>query len=51
VGDIVRVRSVEVNWTTSRNVINIKPSTNILKIIPDSKIVRELTSNIEDETN
>ena len=30
-GEIVRIRSVEVNITSKRNVINYKPSTNILR--------------------
>jgi hypothetical protein len=50
-GEIVRIRSVEVNLTTNRNVISIKPSTNILRIYPFAKIVEELTKTIQEETN
>lgn len=50
-GKIVRIRSVEVNLTTNRNVISVKPSTNILQIYPHAKIVEELSEKIHDETN
>mmetsp|Transcript_12948 Transcript_12948/g.12829 ORF Transcript_12948/g.12829 Transcript_12948/m.12829 type:complete len:336 (+) Transcript_12948:363-1370(+) len=50
-GEIVRIRSVEVNLTTNRNVIQIKPSTNIMRICPQAKVVQELLRTIEDETN
>jgi len=38
-GDIVRIRSVEVNLTSKRNVISIKPSTNILRFTHKNAIV------------
>lgn len=50
-GEIVRIRSVEVNLTSMRNVISVKPSTNILRFHPDSKIVQEMSGKIEDETD
>jgi hypothetical protein len=42
-GEIVRIRSVEVNLTSLRNVISVKQSTNILRLHPESKIVHEMT--------
>jgi hypothetical protein len=50
-GEIIRMRSVEVSLTTKRNVIQVKPFTNILKFYANSKIVKDLSSEIEDETN
>lgn len=38
-GEIVRIRSVEVNLTSMRNVISVKQSTNILRFYSESKIV------------
>jgi len=50
-GDIVRIRSVEVNLTSKRNVINCKPSTNVLKFTKKNAIVQEMRKTIEDETD
>lgn len=50
-GEVIRIRSVEVNLTSKRNLINTKPYTNILKFHPSSRISVELTKNIEDETD
>ena len=50
-GEIVRVRCVELNLTTKRDVIQVKPYTNILRIYPESKICKELGKTIEDETD
>jgi hypothetical protein len=50
-GEIMRIRSVEVCLTTNRNVIQVKPSTNILRFYPNSRVVEELTAMIEEETN
>lgn len=49
--EIMRIRSVEVCLTTNRNVIQVKPSTNILRFYPNSRVVEELGALIEDETN
>ena len=49
-GEIVRIRSVEVNITSKRNVINYKPSTNILRFTQRNSIVQEMKQKIEDET-
>ena len=38
-GEIVRIRSVEVNLTSKRNVIACKPSTNILRFTHKNSIV------------
>jgi len=49
-GEIVRIRSVEVNMTSNRNVISCKPSTNILRFTQKNAIVQEMRQQIEDET-
>lgn len=49
-GDIVRIRCVEVNLTTTRNVIQIKPYTNILRLPSQSSLASQLSKAIEDET-
>lgn len=41
-GEFVRVRCVELNLTTKRDVIQIKPYTNILRIHPESRIYKEV---------
>jgi hypothetical protein len=50
-GEIVRIRSVEVNMTSNRNVISCKPSTNILRFTHKNAIVQEMKQSIEDETS
>lgn len=50
-GEVIRIRSVEVNFTSKRNIINIKPYTNILRFHQSSKISKELSLCIEDETD
>lgn len=50
-GEVVRIRCVEVNLTSKRNVIQTKPYTNILKFNPNSKIASELSVKIENETD
>jgi hypothetical protein len=47
----VRVRCVELNLTTKRDVISVKPYTNILRISPESKLYQELVKAIADETD
>ena len=49
--EIVRIRSVEVNLTSLRNVISVNQGTNILKLPSESKIVSEMSHKIEDETD
>ena len=49
-GEIVRIRSVEVNLTSKRNVISCKPSTNILRFTHKNSIVQEMKQSIEAET-
>lgn len=49
-GDIVRIRCVEVNMTTKRNVIQIKPYTNIIRFHPTSRVYQEQSKGIEEET-
>ena len=50
-GEIVRVRSVEMNFTTKRDVIQVKAHTNILKISHESKIYQELLTQIKEESD
>ena len=50
-GEIVRVRCVEMNLTTKRDVIQVKPYTNILRISPQARVHQELSNLIEDETD
>ena len=49
-GEFVRVRCVELNLTTKRDVIQIKPYTNILRINPECRIYQELYKMIQDES-
>jgi len=41
--DIVRVRSVVRDQTTQRNVILAKASTNILKFMPEAKVIKTMS--------
>lgn len=41
-GEIIRIRSVEVNMTSKRNVISVKTSTNILRFTRKNAIVQEM---------
>lgn len=50
-GEIVRIRSVEVNLTSKRNVISCKPMTNILKFTFNNSIVKEMKMLIDGETS
>lgn len=45
------MRCVELNLTTKRDVISVKPYTNILKISAESRLYQELSKAIEDETD
>jgi hypothetical protein len=45
------VRCVELNLTTKRDVISVKPYTNILRISQESKLYLELIKAIADETD
>jgi hypothetical protein len=49
-GEIIRIRSVNLNITSKRNVISCKPSTNILRFTHKNSIVQEMKQKIEDET-
>lgn len=49
-GELVRVRCVELNLTTKRDVIQIKPYTNILRIHPESRIYKDVYKVIQDES-
>jgi len=49
-GEIVRVRSVEANLASKRNVVMIKPSTNILRFTLKNSIVLEMRHAIKSET-
>lgn len=45
-GEIVRVRCVETNLTTKRDVIQVKPYTNILRIPPKTRLYQEFSKAI-----
>jgi hypothetical protein len=49
-GEVIRIRSVNVNVTSKRNVLQTKNSTNILRFTHKSAIVRQLRNKVEDET-
>ena len=49
-GEIVRIRSVKLNITSKRNVIEMKPSTNILRFTQKNAIVQEMRQKVEQET-
>ena len=49
-GDVVRIRSVKVNITSKRNIIETKPSTNILRFTKQNAIIKEMKQKVEDET-
>lgn len=48
-GEIVRIRSVEVNMLSKRNVVLCKPSTNILKFTFRNSIVQEMKQAVQVE--
>ena len=48
--EIVRIRSVEVNFGSKRNVVKCRPGSNILKFTLRSTIVQEMRQKIEPET-
>ena len=50
-GEVIRIRCVEVNHTSNRNLIQTKTNTNILRFHQSSKISTELCKKIEDETD
>ena len=47
---IVRIRSVNLDITSKRNVIEVSPKTNIMKFTHNNCIIREMNQNIEMET-
>lgn len=49
-GEIVRIRSVKLNITSKRNVIEMKPSTNILRFTQKNAIVQEMRQKVGMET-
>ena len=49
-GDIVRIRTVKVNHTTKRNVLETTLQTNILKFTAKSGVLREMRDSIPEET-
>ena len=49
-GEIIRIRSVNLNITSKRNVIEIRPSTNILRFTFKNAIVQEMKRDILPET-
>ena len=49
-GEIIRIRSVKINITSKRNVIETRPSTNIMRFTFKNAIVQEMRQKIETET-
>jgi len=49
-GEIIRIRSVKINITSKRNVIETRPSTNIMRFTFKNSIVQEMRQKIETET-
>lgn len=49
-GEIIRIRSVRINIASKRNVIEIRPSTNILRFTFRNEIVKIMRNKIENET-
>lgn len=49
-GDIIRIRSIKINITSKRNVIETRPSTNIMRFTFKNAIVHEMRQKIEKET-
>lgn len=47
---IIRIRSVKINITSKRNVIETRPSTNIMRFTFNNAIVQEMRQKIEIET-
>lgn len=45
-GEIYRIRSVVRDRSSSRNVISVKNTTNVLKFSKDSKIFKDMASRI-----
>ena len=49
-GEIIRIRSIKVNNTSKRNIIETKPSTNILRFTATNAIVKQMKKEVEAET-
>ena len=49
-GEIIRIRSVKINISSKRNVIETRPSTNIMRFTFKNSIVQEMRQKIEMET-
>jgi hypothetical protein len=49
-GDLVRIRYAKVDQITQRNVLSVMPNTNILRLHPGSKILKDFYHKIQDET-
>lgn len=50
-GQVIRIRSVKVNYTSKRNIVETKPSTNILRFTAQNAIVKEMQDKVEQETD
>lgn len=48
-GQVIRIRSVKVNYTSKRNIVETKPSTNILRFTAQNAIVAEMLEKVEQE--
>lgn len=50
-GQVIRIRSVKVNYTSKRNIVETKPSTNILRFTAQNAIVQEMMEKVESENH
>lgn len=50
-GQVIRIRSVKVNYTSKRNIVETKPSTNILRFTAQNAIVAEMMEKVEQENH
>ena len=49
-GQVIRIRSVKINYTSKRNIVETKPSTKILRFTAENAIVKEMQEKVESET-
>ena len=49
-GEIIRIRSVNINVVSKRNVLQCKNNTNILRFTQNNPIMAEMQATVEDET-
>jgi len=49
-GDVIRVRSVNINITSKRNLLEVRPGTNILRFTQSNPIILEMKETVEGES-